>query len=146
MACIQGGSNNSTSWIADGEKYALVSLSVKIDGVIPTGSITPSLSVLADTRFNIPGHWREWLGSLRARDLEACNLFLFSKLLSATPDVLDAENQQLQKLALNFYTGLLLAAPFAPAHKPMLLSGSRRDGEIDIRQQQDFDTPMISSQ
>jgi hypothetical protein len=44
-------------------------------------------------------------------------------------------------LAWNFYVGLLLSSTFAPAHRPVLLSGARRSGQIDVRQQQDFDVP-----
>ena len=134
-----GGKGDRATWIDDGEKYALVGLKVKVDGHIPSGMIAPYLQVLADTTFNVPPHWQEWLGSIRAREVESCNLFLLSKLPSSTPGILDAENQQLQQRASNFYVGLLLASTFAPAHKPVRLSGSRRDGEIDIRQQHDFD-------
>ena len=98
--------------------------------------------MLADTTFNVPTNWREWLGSIRAGEVEDCNLFLLSKLASSAPGVLDAENQKLQQRVWNFYVGLLLASTFAPAHRPVLLTGSRRDGEIDLRQQQDFDSPI----
>ena len=96
-------------WIEDGEKYALVGLTVKIDGHLPPGKITPNLWVFADTTFNVPPHWQEWLGSIRAQEVEDCNLFLLSKLASLTPDVLDAENQKLQQRVWTFYVGLLLA-------------------------------------
>ena len=132
----------SSAWIEEGEKYALVGLAVKFEGRLPPGKITPNLSVLADTKFNIPSHWREWLGSIRANEVEDCNLFLLSKLASSAPGVLDAENQTLHQRAWDFYVGLLLASTFAPAHRPVLLTGSRRDGEIDIRQQMDFDAPV----
>ncbi len=46
------------------------------------------------------------------------------------------------RLAWNFYVGLLLASTFAPAHRPVMLTGVRRNGEIDIRQQQDLDAPV----
>ena len=129
-------------WIEDGEKYALIGLNVRIDGHLPSGKIAPNLWVLADPTFNVPPHWQEWLGSIRAREVEDWNLFLLSKLASLTPDVLDAENQKLQQQVSNFYVGLLLANTFAPAHRPVMLTGSRRDGEIGVRQQQDFDSPV----
>jgi hypothetical protein len=133
---------DSAAWIEDGEKYALVGLSLKFEGQLPSGKIAANLSVLADTKFTVPANWREWLGSVRAREVEDCNLFLLSKLASSTPGVLDAENQTLQQRVWNFYVGLLLASTFAPAHRPVLLSGSRRGEEIDLRQQQDFDQPI----
>jgi hypothetical protein len=136
------GRGASATWINDGEKYGLVGLSVKVEGHIPQGTISPNLSVLADTTFNVPSNWQEWLGSIRASEVEDCNLFLLSKQPSSTPDILDAENQKLEQLVWNFYVGLLLASTFAPAHKPVMLTGSRRAGEIDIRQQKDLDSPI----
>jgi hypothetical protein len=131
-----------STWIDDGEKYALVGLTVKFEGSLSPGKITTSLSVLADTKFNVPPNWREWLGSVRTGEVENFNLFLLSKLASSAPAVLDAENKTLQQRVWNFYVGLLLASTFASAHRPVLLTGSRRDGEIDLRQQQDFDSPI----
>ena len=133
---------NSTTWINDGEKYGLVGVSVKVDGYIPQGPITPNLWVLADTTFAIPLNWREWLGSIRAREVEDCNLFLLSKQTSSMPDILDDENNKLTQRAWNFYVGLLLASTFAPAHRPVMLTGVRRAGKIDIRQQHDLDSPI----
>lgn len=133
---------NPATWIDDGEKYALVGLSVKIEGQISTGKVAPHLWVLADTKFDIPPHWREWLGSIRAGEVEDCNLLLISKSPSSRPGILDDENQKLQRRVSDFYVVLLLASTFAPAHRPVMLSGSRRDGEIGLRQQHDFDSPV----
>jgi hypothetical protein len=138
----KNGSAHPATWISDGEKYGLVGLEVKTDGQIPQGTITPNLRVLTDTTFSIPPNWRDWLGSIRAGEVEGCNLFLFSKQPSSTPEILDAENTQLKQRAWNFYVGLLLASTFAPAHRPVMLTGVRRDGEIDIRQQYDLDSPV----
>ncbi len=99
---------DSAAWIDDGEKYALVGLNVKFEGRLPAGRITPNLWVLAAPNFKLPSHWQEWLGSIRAQEVEDCNLFLLSKVNSSTPGVLDAENQKLQQRAWNFYIG-----PFA---------------------------------
>jgi hypothetical protein len=67
-----------------------------------------------------------------------------SKLESSAPGVLDAENHTLQRRVGNFYVGLLLASSFAPSHAPVMLTGSRHDGEIDIRQQREFNIPIAS--
>ena len=129
-------------WIADGEKYALIGLNVKIEGRIAKGAFPPHFFLLADTKFNIPAHWRDWLGSIRADEVERCDLLLISKLPSSKPEILDDENQTLQQRVSNFYVGLMLASRFASAHRPVMLSGSRRDGEVGIRQQHDFDSPV----
>jgi hypothetical protein len=133
---------SSRTWIEDGEKYSLVGLAIKTEGEIPNGVLALHLSVLTDTAFQMPGQWREWLGSIRADEVRGCNLFLLSKLCSMRPGIMDDETKTLQQRVWNFYVGLLLASPFATAHKPVLISGSRRDGEIDIRQQSDLDSPI----
>jgi len=79
---------------------------------------------------------------MRTEELESCNLFLIRKMASNAPDVLDAENQILSRHVSHFYTGFLLSSTFAPSHRPVLLTGSRRDGEIGIRSQSDFETPI----
>jgi hypothetical protein len=134
--------SGTSGWIEDGEKYALVGLSVKFEGDLPAGLVSANLSALADTKFTVPAEWREWLGSIRTGEVEDCNLFLFSRLKSSAPGVLDAENQKLQQRVWNFYVGLLLASPFAPAHRPVMLTGSRQETEIGLPQQQDFDCPI----
>lgn len=54
------GSTNA--WLADGEKYALIGLSQKLDGT-PPGQLTLHLWALTGAAFSIPAHWREWLGT-----------------------------------------------------------------------------------
>ena len=129
-------------WIEDGEKYALVGLSVKTDQDVRSGQVSEHLSVLSETRFKIPDHWREWLGTIRTDNVRDCTLFLLSKLPTSTPDILDEENNILKQRVWNFYVGLLLASPFASSHEPVVLTGSRRGAEIDIRQHTDLLSPV----
>jgi hypothetical protein len=135
---------NSASWIGDGEKYALIALAVSLDDTVPLQRMTPNHWAFADNRFNMPPHWREWLGTIRTEEVEGSNLFLLCKAASQTPGVYDAENTELKRRAGHFYSGLLLASSFAPAHSPVMLSGSRRDGEIGVRSQDNFE-PAIPS-
>ena len=128
-------------WIADGEKYALVGLDVKLEGTPPPEQIAPDLWALTTTAFDVPSHWREWLGSIRADQVAGSNLFLVSKLASDTPGVLDGENQLLQRRVQHFYVGLLLSVMFSPSHKPVGQTGARLDGVTDIRQQMDLELP-----
>ena len=128
-------------WIADGEKYALVGLEVKLEGTPPPEQIAPNLWILTATTFDVPSEWREWLGSIRADEIAGSNLFLVSKLASATPDILDGENRSLQQRVWYFYVGLLLSVMFSPSHKPVMLTGARRDGVIGVRQQRDLELP-----
>ena len=129
-------------WIGEGEKFAFVGLSVKVEQNVPKGLIAPRLWVVNEPQFQVPTHWKEWLGTIRAEEVEGANLFLISKLKSEQPDVLDGDNQSLQRLVSQFYVGLLLASTFSTAHRPVALTGSRRNGEVNIRQQSDFEIPV----
>lgn len=135
---------NKPTWIADGEKYASVCLEVKLDKNFSPTQFGSNCWALTDISFQIPMHWKEWLGSIRTKELEACNLFLLSKFTSSSVGILDGENQLLQRRVNNFYVGLLLSSSFSPSHEPVLITGSCQDGEIGIQQQQDLDSSIPS--
>lgn len=132
------------TWVDDGDKFAVVALSVKVDNPVPLQQMTPHHWAFSDQRFDMPGRWREWLGTERTKEVEGSNLFLLSKMPSQRPESLDAETDELKRRVWHFYAGLLLASPFAPAHSPVMLTGCRKDGEINVRSQHDFD-PAIPS-
>jgi hypothetical protein len=106
--------------------------------------MTPNNWAFSDARFNMPPHWLEWLGTIRTEEVEHSNLFLLSKALSQVPEVVDAETAELKRYAGHFYGGLLLGSSFAPTHKPVMLAGYRRDGEINVRSQDDYDCAIPS--
>jgi hypothetical protein len=137
------GRGQTPSWIANGEKYALLGLVVKVtDPDVGKLDLSPHFQIIGGSDFTIPKEWREWLGSVRVEEVEACDLFIAAKLQSATPDVLDGENILLTNRVWGFYRGLLLSSTFATAHKPVVLTGSCRDGVVGLRQQQDLDVPV----
>ncbi|WP_298242048.1 hypothetical protein [uncultured Bradyrhizobium sp.] len=130
-------------WISDGEKYALLGLNIKVtDPKVGHLDLEPNFQIIGGADFKVPDEWREWLGSIRVEEVEACDLFIACKLRSATPDILDGENILLANRLWAFYRGLLLSSTFATAHKPVILTGSCRDGEVGLRQQQDLDPPV----
>jgi hypothetical protein len=136
--------SNAASWVDDGEKYALIALSIKFDDPLPLQEMTPHHWAFADEQFTLPAHWREWLGTIRTEEVEGSNLFLLSKMRSRAPEVVDDETRKLKHHAELFYSGLLLASPAVPAHRPVMLAGYRKDGEIVVRTQDDYD-PAIAS-
>lgn len=131
-------------WVDESEKYALVGLSVNVEKDVPQGLVAPGLWVASENQLQVPSHWKEWLGTIHVEEIEAANLFLLSKIKSKNPEVLDSENQSLQHLVSLFYVGLLLSSRFATAHKPIMLTGARQNGEMDFRQQGDFNIPTPS--
>ena len=141
---MRPGQHNSASWIDDGDKYAVIALAVKLDDPVPLQKMTRHHWVFADKRFDMPPHWREWLGMIRTQEVEGSNLFLLSKMRSQTPEIDDAETAEVKRHAGHFYAGLLLASPFAPAHRPVMLVGYQHSGEINVRSQNDYE-PAIPS-
>jgi hypothetical protein len=131
-------------WIDDDYKYAVVALKVKLDDAVTLTEMTPRHWAFSDARFDMPGHWRDWLGEIRTKEVEGSNLFLLSKMLSWNPDVLDAETVELKRHAGLLYAGLLLASSFFPAHKPVLLAGYRLNGEINVRSQDEYEAVIPS--
>jgi hypothetical protein len=80
------GQRQADSWIADGDKYALLGLSVKVtDPAVATLDLSPNFRIIGANDFTVPDHWREWLGTIRVEEVEACDLFVAAKLKSATP-------------------------------------------------------------
>jgi hypothetical protein len=133
----------SQGWISDGEKYALLGLNVKItDPNVANLDLSPDFQIIGGSDFKVPDEWRAWLGSIRVEEVEACDVFVAAKMKSATPDILDGENILLTNRVWGYYRGLLLSSTFATAHRPVVLSGSCRDGEVGLRQQQDLDPPV----
>lgn len=137
--------SSGREWILDGEKYALVGLNVELADHAPPEQVAPALWVRTDETFQVPTEWRRWLGFIRSSQLETDNLFLISKVASATPDVLDCENQTLKQRVWHFYVGLLLSARFSPSHKPVMLTGARRDGRVGVSQISDLELPASQS-
>lgn len=108
------GQRNSPSWIDDDEKYALIALTVKLDDPVPLQEMAPYHWAFSDARFDVPTHWREWLGTIRTKQLESSNLFLFSKMLSQAPEIDDAETAALNGRRGTFLLGFCLRARSHP--------------------------------
>jgi hypothetical protein len=141
---VEIGESNFASWIDDGDKYAVIALAVKFHDSVQIQQMGPHHWVFADEGFRMPPHWREWLGTIRTQEVEGSNLFLLSKMRSQAPEIDDAETAEVKRHAGHFYAGLLLASPFAPARRPVMLVGYRRNGEINVRSQDDYE-PAIPS-
>jgi hypothetical protein len=130
------------TWLGEGEKYTLLGLNIKSDQAgFADEQLSPDLAVLSKSAFKMPSHWREWLGTIRAEEVEDCDLFILAKTKSKQVAVLDDENQELQAKVWAFYRGLLLVSRFAAAHKPVILTGARETDEIGVRQTQDLEAP-----
>jgi hypothetical protein len=89
-----------------GEKYALIALNAATDIKAPQ-DLGFGFFALPRGALELPEHWKEWLGTTRARVIERSNLTLFIKAKSKHPAVLDGQNKTLQRQVTNLYWGLL---------------------------------------
>lgn len=119
-------------WIKDGERFALLGLNVRVDCALDHLTLPGGKEALPNAAFEVPDHWREWLGTLRVENVDGCSLFLLAKMPAAEPGALDAEDQLLQRRVGDWYIGLMLVAKFFQDDEPFLASGSRENGEIDV--------------
>ncbi len=77
--------------------------------------------------------WSRWLGSITADQIADCNLLLFVKRPSATPEILDQENVDLlAKVDALFYGLLLQGIPYCEA--AYRFTGAHVGGAPTIRQ------------
>jgi hypothetical protein len=118
----------------------VIALSVKLDDSVPLQEMTPNHWAFADARFDMPMHWREWLGTIRTEE---------SSKAICSCSVRGAGNRRCRDCRAKAARGALLcrallASPFAPAHKPVMLAGYRQHGKISVRSQDDYD-PAIPS-
>ncbi|WP_147439645.1 hypothetical protein [Corallococcus sp. CA049B] len=119
--------------VAVGEKYALIALNAATDveSLVDLGS---GISALPEGSLELPEHWKEWLGSMRAKSIERSDLFLIVKAKSERPEVLDGENLELMRRAANLYWGLLASGRVALEGAGTKLTGANRGDGPDIRQ------------
>ncbi len=132
------------SLLKEGEKYATIGLAVAMECFAPLIEIRLGFWAWRNEETLVDDLWREWLGSIRVEEFQACNLFLLCKLQSSEPEVLNFENQRLQQRVNAFYTALLLVSAFTPAHPPILLTGACAHGEAGIRQFSTLNAPSLN--
>lgn len=135
-------STHKLEWIKDNEKFALIGLNVHLSAGMGRVDFPGGLIALPDAAFELPDHWREWLGSTRIENMQHCNLFLLVKMPSEEPVVLDAESQFLKTRAGNWFMGMTLVSKFTAFEEPFLVSGGRTDGEINVRSFGALDRPL----
>ena len=75
--------------------YAGVDRTLK-DQLLDLGS---GVRAIFGSPFEIEGHWREWLGTVKAQNLAQTSLALLAHAQSNRPGVLDDENEALVNIA-----------------------------------------------
>jgi hypothetical protein len=123
-----------TIWLREGEKFSLIGLQVDADSSVSDGPVGDGLEAYTSLKLDTPGDWREWLGTIRVEDVEACTLILVCRRKSRTPGIVDAESKALSRNVGLWYTGLMLACPLDVWADPITAGGSLEGGKLDFRE------------
>ena len=118
-----------------GEKFSCIAFeNLPIDDSISEPlSLGDGLWTLPKHPFSLDKHWREWIGKIKAEKIDHCNCFFLATKSSDRPEVLDGENQLLQRRLSRLLYGLLLQA--IPDHVDgFILTGAQLPDGTHIRQ------------
>jgi hypothetical protein len=119
-----------------GEKYALIAihrLALDWANVPLVEEVCPGFWYSQQPPLGLADHWKEWIGSVRAKQLAEAQLCLCVKATTAAPRILDEENKRLLGSVGRFYQGLLLAVPLWVDGELSLLTGANSGDGADVR-------------
>ena len=75
-------------------KYALLSVSLPVDQELPARlNLGKGISATRGIGFDIPDHWKDWIGSLATDEIRGSALCLWTIAPSERPSILDEENR-----------------------------------------------------
>lgn len=115
-----------------GLKFALVGLETHVSNGL-TREAGENFSIGPESEIDLGDHWKEWLGSIRAKDYKESNIFVQALAPTSRPGILDQENYDLEQVINAGFTGLLLSRNFIAFSSPMFLSGAKVVGKASVR-------------
>ncbi|MDW9527391.1 hypothetical protein RWA02_07625 [Sinorhizobium meliloti] len=120
-------------WFSEGDKFAILGVNVALHDGLERSGLPGGLVAVPNDAFELPSHWIEWLGSHQVKGIKECNLYVLANMRSATPNILDAESQILQRRVGHWYHGLLLSKKLREYSEPFILSGGKLERAVDVR-------------
>ncbi len=118
-------------WVKDGEKFAFLGLNIELN-TLDALSLPDGYTLLQEP-ISLPDHWKQWLGSQRVEEVEACQAYMAIKMKATQPGVLDADDKRLRNLIGHWYWGVLLQGRFVTVDDPFIIAGSCGPKELDVR-------------
>lgn len=118
-------------------KYALLSLTTeRVARSLPENlELGDGLSICRKLPLEVPEHWRTWIGSLAAEEIEQdADLILIMQAPDKNLEILDSVNKRLCVDLNRFYLSLLITAPAIGHRDALRLSGSVLEDGPDVRQ------------
>ena len=127
------------------QKFSFVALSANVSDALPENMpFQPGLWATRHLPVALDDEWKKWIGSIRAERLtEDCNLFLCASLDSASPGVLDHENQQLNSAVMRLFDGLMLTGNVNVTATPVMVGGTYQEDGLTVRSISDLRLPLI---
>ena len=121
--------------IAPGNKFAVIAVPESTAGLAPGPVIDlgDGFAVSHALPAGALDTWKERLGGIHTEELERTGLFLWSFRESATPEVLDDENRQLERDVLRLYLGLLVGMSNFSNGRLTVISGGVEDNVARAR-------------
>lgn len=124
-------------------KFSLLALPrVNLAGLDADLALSKGLQVTRTLPLPIEDHWQRWIGEIRTRQLQDAGCYLWVTGPTSTPEVLDADNQELMRRICGFLDALLVVETPHCAANPFLLTGANVSGEIRVRQLSDLPMPI----
>lgn len=114
--------------------YACLALSTGMVSSALPSEFSLGDDVVASRRapVGLPDHWREPLGSIECRRLEAADLFITTTRSLTWPAKEEEPRERLDRRTLRFYTALIIAVPGLKVTHARLLGGEFRDGVLTL--------------
>lgn len=118
-----------------GEKFTCIAFKkLPIDDSISNPlRLGDGLWTLPKHPFSLDQQWREWIGKIKAEEMDRCNCFFLATTASERPEVVDGETQMLQQRLDRLLYGLLLQGIPDPIDG-FVVSGSQLSDGTHIRQ------------
>lgn len=129
------------TWLATNEKYAILGLDCEASLTEAVMELHGGFLAFTRETFQLPKHWRDWLGEIRSEEIEEFGLYLVAKQSSQSPTILDGENKELRTRLGRLYAGLQLDRRLHLTRAPFLASGGWNTHEgVDVREYSPLNT------
>jgi hypothetical protein len=118
--------------VAPGEKYTLIALDSATTIKQPV-DLHDDFFALPHGSVTVPDYWKEWIGSIDARQVESAGLVILAKAPARAPDVLDDETQVLEHRVGALYWALLDVGHLRFEGTGAQLSGANVGGKLEVK-------------
>jgi hypothetical protein len=115
-------------------KFSLIVFDDCIEVKLSTDAVllSPTLTAYKAAPFELPDHWKAWIGSLETEHFKEANLAIMIHRLSATPEVMDQDTKDLERELTAFVFGMMIQGVPDFSHT-VWVSGANVNGDLSVR-------------